>query len=230
MNQELPSENFPSRLAQQDVDALAEVYDRYAPSLFGLAAYILESREAAENILKGVFLRLWSEGPSLREAGTSLAAWLVIRTREAAVGELRTLRKNGQNSGSPARSASRPKPAGARIAPARAAAPMNASSKHSTVPEPPASHPPAALPGWMPRPEGIASIDERLVLLHKVLDQLPKPQRHALELAVFRGFSEAEIAAEMGEPLGRVRTSLRAALTFVKHRRRAVCGTWAADI
>jgi RNA polymerase sigma-70 factor (ECF subfamily) len=73
-------------------------------------------------------------------------------------------------------------------------------------------------------------IDDRLVLLQKVIDQLPEPQRQALELAVFRGLSESEIAAEVGEPLGKVQRSLRAAVTFVKHRRRAVCGTWAANI
>ena len=83
---------------------------------------------------------------------------------------------------------------------------------------------------WLPQPKEITLIDDRLVLLHKVIDQLPKPQRQALELAVFGGLSESEIAAEMGEPLGKVRTSLRAAVTFVKHRRRAVCGTWAANI
>ena len=83
---------------------------------------------------------------------------------------------------------------------------------------------------WLPQPNEITVIDARLVLIHKAVDQLPKPQRQALELAVFGGLSESEIAAEMGEPLGKVRTSLRAAVTFIKHRRRAVCGTWAANI
>ena len=60
-------------------------------------------------------------------------------------------------------------------------------------------------PAWLPQPKEITLIDDRLALLHKVLDQLPKPQRQALELAVFGGLSESEIAAEMGEPLGKVR-------------------------
>ena len=83
---------------------------------------------------------------------------------------------------------------------------------------------------WLPQPKEIALIDDRLVLLHKAINQLPKPQRQALELAVFGGLGESANAAEMGEPLGKVRTSLRAAVTFIKHRRRAVCGTWAANI
>jgi DNA-directed RNA polymerase specialized sigma24 family protein len=83
---------------------------------------------------------------------------------------------------------------------------------------------------WLPLPKDIALIDDRLMLLHKAIDQLPKSQRQALDLAVYGGRSEAEIAVEIGEPLGKAQRSLRAAITFVKHRRRAVSGTWAANI
>ena len=85
-------------------------------------------------------------------------------------------------------------------------------------------------PAWLPLPKEITLIDDRLVLLHKAINQLPEPQRQALDLAVFGGRSESEIATKMGEPLGKAQRSLRAAVTFVKHRRRAVCGTWAANI
>jgi RNA polymerase sigma-70 factor (ECF subfamily) len=83
---------------------------------------------------------------------------------------------------------------------------------------------------WLPRPEEIARLDDRRELLNKVLNQLPKPQRHALELAVFEGYTEAEIAAELGEPLGRAQAALRAGMRFLRHRLRAVLGTWAANI
>ena len=73
-------------------------------------------------------------------------------------------------------------------------------------------------------------MDERLDLLHRVLSELPKPQRRALELAVFGGLTEEEVAQELGEPLGKVKTAMRAAITFLRHRRRAVMGTWAANL
>ena len=73
-------------------------------------------------------------------------------------------------------------------------------------------------------------IEDRLDLLHKVVHRLPESQQKALELALFRGLSESEIAGELGEPLGKVRTGLRAAVTFVKHRRLAILGKWAANI
>lgn len=83
---------------------------------------------------------------------------------------------------------------------------------------------------WLPRPEEIALLDQRRELLKKVVNQLPKPQRDMLELAVFEGYTEAEIAAKLGEPLGRAQAALRAGMRFLRHRLRAVLGTWAANI
>ncbi|MBZ5514344.1 MAG: sigma-70 family RNA polymerase sigma factor [Acidobacteriia bacterium] len=83
---------------------------------------------------------------------------------------------------------------------------------------------------WLPHPEEIARIEERRELLRKVLHQLPKDQRDALELVVFEGLTEEELAARLGEPLGRVRSGLRASMRFLRHRLRAVLGTWSANI
>ena len=83
---------------------------------------------------------------------------------------------------------------------------------------------------WLPSPQAIVRLEGRRELLKKVLNQLPKPQREALELAVFEGYTEEEIAAKLGEPLGKVKSGLRAGMRFLRHRLRAVTGTWAANI
>lgn len=83
---------------------------------------------------------------------------------------------------------------------------------------------------WLPAPEEIALLEERRDLLTKVLNQLPAAQRRGLELLVFEGYTEREIAQKLGEPLGKVKTGLRAGLTFLRHRLRAVLGIWAANI
>jgi DNA-directed RNA polymerase specialized sigma24 family protein len=83
---------------------------------------------------------------------------------------------------------------------------------------------------WMPRPEDIALVNARLGLLQRAFNQMPKPQRRALELVVFEAYTEFEIAAQLSEPLGRVNAGLRAAFTFLRHRQHAVLGTWTADI
>jgi RNA polymerase sigma-70 factor, ECF subfamily len=239
MGIETCAEDLLARVAQQDVNALSELYDQYAPRLFALIVRILPLRELAENVLQEVFVRLWSEGASLRQEGGSVAAWLVVTARDLAVERLRALRANepardtagsgssgamGSNSGTrkfksallPATEkllggkleTSKPRSAHAVQTPAEGSIPT----------------------GWLPKPKEVTRIDDRLALLHKAIDQLPKSQRQALDLAVFGGLSESEIAAKTGEPLGKVQRSLRAALTFVKQRRRAVCGTWAANI
>jgi RNA polymerase sigma-70 factor (ECF subfamily) len=83
---------------------------------------------------------------------------------------------------------------------------------------------------WLPRAEQIALLERRSELLKKVIKQLPSHQRQALDLAVFDGYTEAEIAQKLGQPLGKVRTELRAAMSFLRHRLRAVMGTWVANI
>jgi len=48
------------------------------------------------------------------------------------------------------------------------------------------------------------------------LTKVPADQRNALELAFFQGLTHTEIAAKTGEPLGTIKTRIRAALTALR--------------
>lgn len=91
-------------------------------------------------------------------------------------------------------------------------------------------HLPKASTAWLPKPEDITALDERRELLKRIMKQISGTQRQALELAVFEGYTEAELAEKLGEPLGKVKTELRAAMRFLRHRVRAVLGTWSTSI
>jgi RNA polymerase sigma-70 factor, ECF subfamily len=83
---------------------------------------------------------------------------------------------------------------------------------------------------WLPRQENILQLEGRMEVLKKVLNQLPKSQRQALEMAFFEGCSETEIAAKLGMPRAKASAELRAALAFLRHRLRAFLGIWTANI
>jgi RNA polymerase sigma-70 factor (ECF subfamily) len=48
--------------------------------------------------------------------------------------------------------------------------------------------------------------------VRQAIAHLPEEQRKALALAYFRGYSHSEIAEELGEPLGTIKTRIRMAM------------------
>ncbi|WP_436003309.1 RNA polymerase sigma factor [Knoellia sp. LjRoot47] len=69
------------RVADEDRDALAEVYERFGGLVHTIALRSVGAHHDAEDITQQVFLALWRSRGSLDPASGSLAGWLATVTR-----------------------------------------------------------------------------------------------------------------------------------------------------
>jgi RNA polymerase sigma-70 factor (ECF subfamily) len=67
-------------------------------------------------------------------------------------------------------------------------------------------------PGNEPDPADEAEATWTAWRVHRALEVLPEHERPVIELAYWRGFSQSEIADQLGIPLGTVKTRTRSAL------------------
>jgi len=63
-------------VANGDTTAFAELYDRFAPHVFGRAQTRVADTLAAEDLTREVFLEFWRQAPTLRRGAGSVADWL----------------------------------------------------------------------------------------------------------------------------------------------------------
>jgi RNA polymerase sigma-70 factor, ECF subfamily len=82
------SEALAARVAQGDVAAFAQLYDRYARPVYALAAQMLGAADA-EEALQAVFLRLWQSAGKFDPARGSFGGWFMAVARHLVLDELR---------------------------------------------------------------------------------------------------------------------------------------------
>jgi len=164
-------------VAERRPEALAELYDRFAPTLLALARRVLDNHADAEEVLQEVFVQVWNRGERYDPSRSSVSTWLVLIARSRAIDRLRSRRVIE------------------RTHEATAQAAVGASGA-SGVGEPHTS--PEALENVF--------IHERHERVRREMAALPAEQRQVLEMAFYQGLTQSEIAASAGLPLGTVKT------------------------
>jgi len=81
------------RLRLRDESALAELYDRLAPWVLGLAGRILQDDDEAEEVLSDVFVQLWAHVDQHDPRRGPLVPWVLQIARNRALDLLRRRRR-----------------------------------------------------------------------------------------------------------------------------------------
>ena len=79
-----------ARLAAGDDRALAEVFDRLAPAVYGGALRVLGHHAAAQDVVQDVFVELWSHPGRYDPDAGPLRAYLTMQARHRAVDLIRS--------------------------------------------------------------------------------------------------------------------------------------------
>ena len=163
------------RLAGGDETALAELYDRYAGFVYGLAVRTLLDRPAAEDITQEVFVFLWEHPERIDPGRGTLRGFLATLTHRRAVDAVRQEEARRRRETRVARREG----------------------------------------GDMPDVDAAMIRSETTGRVRTALEVLPEPQRQALELAYFDGYTYRQVANVLGIPEGTAKSRLRLALTRI---------------
>jgi len=178
-----------ARAGVGDRAAFATLYERTSSHLLGVVLRINRDRAQAEDILQEVYVNVWRAASSFDAAQSQPLTWLTSIARNRAIDSLRRLQTQPQM---------------------RAAAPASEGrdSEDDDVYDTVADE--------SPGPLDLLSRATEARSLAACMDQLAPSQRQSLALAFFHGLSHAEVAAQMRQPLGTVKSWVRRSLATLK--------------
>ena len=94
----LEEQKIIALLKAKDHSIMSEVYDRYAPALYGVACQIVQSKTIAEDVLQDAFIKIWNNAEKYDAGKGSLFTWMLNITRNTAIDRTRSshFRQNGK--------------------------------------------------------------------------------------------------------------------------------------
>ncbi len=169
----------------------ARLYDRTHMHLFGVAIRILGNGPAAEDVLQEAYVSIWKSAASYRNeiGGQAIQpmTWLIAIVRNKALDALRLRARRKEEEYTPDED--------------------DAAANH------PQAHATAGA-----TPSALQLLENATQALHidACMQSLDGSHRQSLALAYYQGLSHAEVAAQMGAPLGSVKAWIRRGLEKLK--------------
>jgi RNA polymerase sigma factor (sigma-70 family) len=178
-----------ARAGLGDRVAFATLYERTSPHLFAVVRRINRDKAQAEDILQEVYVNVWRAAKSFDAAQSQPLTWLTSIARNRAIDSLRRVQARPQIQGHGA---------------SASAAESEDESVYDNVADD------------APGPLELLDRASDARALTRCMEHLSAMQRQSLALAFYQGLSHAEVAEQMREPLGSVKSWVRRALIALK--------------
>ncbi len=171
-----------------DRAAFATLYEKTSPHLFAVVLRINRDRAQAEDILQEVYVNVWRAAQTFDAAQSQPLTWLTSIARNRAIDSLR-------------RGQTQPM---LHTFGATASGELEDESVYDTMAD------------TKPGPLELLTQAAEARALDACMENLTQLQRQSVALAFFHGLSHAEVAAQLRQPLGTVKSWVRRALTALK--------------
>jgi RNA polymerase sigma-70 factor (ECF subfamily) len=173
--------------------ALAMLYDRHASTIFAAAMRVSHDRSIAADVVQETFLTLWDRAERFDPTRGSLSSWLSKIARNRTIDQLRTANRRHRAVTFTSLSSA-------------------AADDHEFTEWLTRTGELVAAAEPEPVPEDALSNSETRASVDTAVASLGPLERRVIMLAYGGGLSQSEIAAQLGWPLGTVKTRTRRAL------------------